>query len=276
MGTNVWSGRSWLCIPTANVLLVAALLFGCAGPGGEQLDAAVESDTAEHDSQRLAIARRLYGGLERTPAGFQTEPVPAGITGCITTVHVKSATTPAYELCSEDLAEVIAWSEDLAVRALVYPHLVEVRVEERFIEVVRVAQERPDDVVRHRVFRCGYVDRRDAQPAHATGPGGQLNARPLDAGLLQDFVEYVWQFTLLNNADHVVVASAVDRGPGYFTHHLQMARLHPATGAQSCDQIELFTWEHQMHDETGALSRRMLPNGIYLARRRPDQTVELC
>ena len=83
----------------------------------------------------LALAGRLYKGDERTPAGFDVEARPSSVVGTLSTRHLKNtdlATGPqgisaTYEVCTNDMAQAIDWSERQATWQGQYSDLVEVQ-----------------------------------------------------------------------------------------------------------------------------------------------------
>src|SRR6185295_2277126 len=115
----------------------------------------------------LALATRLYKGDERTPAGFDVEARPASVIGTLSTRHLKNtdfATGPqgmstTYEVCTNDMAQALDWSEKQSTWQGQYSDLVEVNSDARLFEVVRVPRADVNAMIRHRVFRCDYLDR---------------------------------------------------------------------------------------------------------------------
>src|SRR5262245_40326203 len=63
----------------------------------------------------LVLAARLYKGDERTPTGFDVESRPANVVGTLSTRHLKntdfSASNSTFEMCTNDMAQAIDWSE---------------------------------------------------------------------------------------------------------------------------------------------------------------------
>jgi hypothetical protein len=67
----------------------------------------------------LWLAGRLYKGDERTPSGFDVEQRPASVTGTVSTRHLRNtdfatgpqAVSPVFEVCTNDMAQAIEWSE---------------------------------------------------------------------------------------------------------------------------------------------------------------------
>ncbi len=163
----------------------------------------------------LALASRLYKGDERTPAGFDVEARPASVVGTLSTRHLKNtdfATGPqgistTYEVCTNDMAQAIDWSERQATWQGQYSDLVEVRSDTHMFEVVRVPRADVTAMIRHRVFRCDYLDRSNTDLRVDVGAAGNMNQRPLTADELEKLSEYLWQFTMFNNSDYVVESS---------------------------------------------------------------------
>ena len=163
----------------------------------------------------LSLADRLYKGDERTPAGFDVEARPASVTGTLSTRHLKNtdlatgpqAASATYEVCTNDMAQAIDWSERQATWQGQYSDLVEVRSDARMFEVVRVPRADVTAMLRHRVFRCDYLDRSSTDLRADVGAAGSMNQRPLNADELEKLAEYLWQFTMFNNSDYAVESS---------------------------------------------------------------------
>jgi hypothetical protein len=120
----------------------------------------------------------------------------------------------------------------------------------------------PDRYVRMRVFRCSYLDRAGVDVTAGAGFAGTLRAQPVDTTALRDLSEYLWRFTLYNNADHAVIASEPS-GAG-LAHALTLASLERAA---SCDRIVVREWKHTADATTGALELTMTAVREFRARR---------
>lgn len=251
----------------ATLLLLAAAMTACGGGGGtegtpstgaQSNSASAPASVANPD---LDLARRLYAGNERLPGGFYSEPRPANVTGTIATLHLKSGDlapgSAQFELCTDDDAEALEWSERVPAWQGQYTDVVETRVDARLFEIVRVPRADPSALLRHRVFRCGFVDRTATDLAAEAGPAGVLNARPVSLDALRQLVEYLWQFTPQNNADHVVISSTGTDDGARLLHTLRMARLVRAANAGGCDTIEVLDWVHSLDVQSGGLHRTL-------------------
>lgn len=121
-------------------------------------------------------------------------------------------------------------------------------------------------MLRHRVFRCSYLDRSSSDLALAQGPAGVMNSRPIAATDLRTLAEYLWHFTSYNNADTIVTASIGRGSAPTLSHAIRMAQLQPAASAAGCDTIQLLQCVHEANTDSGALARRVESLGSFRAR----------
>ena len=261
-------------------LLVAVIVYmnGCGGGGS-----APAAPNKTQQAADLATAQKVYAGTPRTPAGFYADPAPVGVTGTVATTHLKNSDlagapvgAAAFELCNDDMAQATAWSEGKSTFMGSYADLVDVTGNARYWELTRVPRADVSARLRHRVFKCSYVNRSGLDPATDNGPAGTLNLRPLDAASLKDLTEYLWYFTAFDNADHVVLDSAAGTAPsGSLAHVITMARLTRAAVIGDCDRIDVLRWTHSANTSTGSLSRQ-LDTLQTIRARRSNGLVELC
>jgi hypothetical protein len=268
---------------TAVLALPAALLLGaCAGGSGAPAAAPTTAPQTDQTVTDLAIAQQLYAGAVRVPADFLADPPPAGVTGEVATVHLKNtdiapgaSAAARYEVCTDDLATAVAWSELAASWHSSYTALVQTSSDARRFEIDRVPQSDPTAVLRHRVFRCSYLDRSTSDLAEPQGAAGVLNARPIAAAELRALAEYLWHFTSYNNADTIVTASVGSGTAPTLSHAIKMAQLQLAATAGACDTVEILQWVHDANTDSGVLARRVEPLRSFRARN--DQGfVSLC
>lgn len=268
----------------AAALHALLLLSACAGGAGtpSAAPAPAAAPLSAEQSDELSLAQQLYAGVVRVPAGFRVDPPPANVTGEVATLHLKNTdVTPSagagtrYEVCADDLATVIAWSELAATWRSSYTALVQTSSDAQYFEVDRVPQSDPTAMLRHRVFRCSYLDRSSSDLAVVAGPAGVLNARPIAAADLQALAEYLWHFTTYNNADTVVTGSVGSGSAPALSHAIRMAQLQSASIASDCDTIQLSQWVHDADTDSGVLTRHVDALGSFRARN--DQgVVSLC
>ena len=267
---------------TMKILVLASLasLTACGGGGGgggaASTTASANSQpalvtppapvvtTPSTESADLSLASRLYKGDERTPAGFDVETRPANVAGTISTRHLKNtdfATGPqaagaTFEVCTDDMAQAIDWSERQATWQGQYSDLVEVRGDEHVFEVVRVPRADVTAMLRHRVFRCDYLDRSNTDLRADVGAAGSMNQRPLNADELEKLSEYLWQFTMFNNSDYAVDSSVRSASGNTLTQTIRMGQLVRGVSG-GCDTVQLVDWTHTMNSVDGSLSRSL-------------------
>jgi hypothetical protein len=213
----------------------------------------------------MSLADRLYKGDARTPAGFDLESRPANVTGTLSTRHLKNtdfatgaqALSTTYEICTNDMAQAIDWSERQATWQGQYSDLVEVRSDTRLFEVVRVPRADATAMIRHRVFRCDYLDRAGSDLRSDSGAAGLMNQRPLNAAELESLAEYLWQFTMFNNSDYAVQSSVTTVNGNSIVQTIRLGQL--VRGTSGCDTIRLVDWTHTLNAVDGSLSRSLTP-----------------
>jgi hypothetical protein len=259
-------------------MLATMTLAACGGGGGESAQPAasapqdvnapapVSPAPPSTSAADLTLAARLYKGDERTPAGFTVETRPASVTGTLSTRHLKNtdfatgpqAASPTYEVCTNDMAQAISWSESLATWGGQYSDLVEVRSDAHLFEIVRVPRADVTAMLRHRVFKCDYLDRSSTDLRADAGAAGAMNQRPLTAAELEALTEYLWQFTLFNNADYAVESSSSSANGSQLVHTIRLGQLsRGANGA--CDTVQLSDWVHSMNTVDGSITRSLTP-----------------
>lgn len=268
-------------IQSARDVVIASLLLALSACGGGGSTAPSTSPalstTRPVEQSDLQIAQLLYSDSQRTPAAFYKETPPAYV-GYVSTAHVKntdlsaSATSPQYEVCTDDWSIALAWS-DQAAAAMATSTVVESNATSRYHEFSRVRTGNPPGYVRTRVYRCGYLDRSAVDLRNETGAAGTFNQRPLNAGELQQLVEYLWQFTTYNNYGNVVLKSSGTSSSGSLDHTLVIASI--GAGANGCDRIEVDGWTHTVDTQSGALNRSKQTLWEFGARRSAG-VVELC
>jgi hypothetical protein len=261
-------------------LLIAVVVLSTACGGGGSASAPAPSGNSQPatvtpapvvvntpppaNTADLDLAARLYKGDARTPSGFDVEDRPANVMGTIATRHLKNtdlaggpqAISPIYEVCTNDLAQAIDWSERQATWQGQYSDLVEVRSDARMFEIVRVPRADVSAMLRHRVFRCDYVDRSSTDLRTDAGAAGSMNQRPLTAVELEKLAEYLWQFTLFNNSDYAVESSSTSASGSILTQTIRMGQLvRGVSGA--CDTVQLMDWTHTMNSSDGSLTRAL-------------------
>ncbi|HET9863096.1 MAG TPA: hypothetical protein VFP37_06605 [Steroidobacteraceae bacterium] len=276
------SGTTGLLNAVALLALVL-LLSACGGGGGGGSSAPTSgqassssgnsapvtvtppaSAASDADSADLELAGRLYDGDARTPEGFDVESRPANVAGTISTRHLRNtdlatgpqAITPVFEVCTNDMAQAIDWSERQATWQGQYSDLVEVKSDDRMFEIVRVPRADVSAMLRHRVFRCDYLDRSGSDLRADDGSAGSMNQRPLTAAELDKLAEYLWQFTVFNNSEYAVESSSTTTNGNTIVQTIRMGQMIRGT-AGSCDTVKIIDWTHTMDATDGSLTRTL-------------------
>ena len=191
--------------------------------------------------------------------------VPPNVMGTLSTRHLKNtdlatgpqAISPVYEICTNDMAQAIDWSEKQATWQGQYSDMVEVHGDNRMFEIVRVPRADVTAMIRHRVFRCDYLDRAGSDLRADAGSAGSMNQRPLTADELKSLAEYLWQFTMFNNSDYAVVSST-QFGERRFDRARPSAWASwCAAAAGGCDTVQVSDWTHTMNATDGTLTRAL-------------------
>jgi hypothetical protein len=261
------------------MLLTTVALVACGGGGGGASTSAsttapqnvvtppstnAPAPAPDSHAADLNLASRLYKGDERTPAGFDLEGRPASVSGTLSTRHLRNtdfatgpqAAGPVFEVCTNDMAQALAWSESLATWHGQYSDLAEVRADDQKFEVIRVPRADVTAMLRHRVFKCDYLDRAGTDLRNDAGSAGSMNQRPLTAGELEALSEYLWQFTIFNNADYAVDSSSRSTSGGLLMHTIRMGQLVRGVNG-ACDTVQLVDWTHTMDPVDGRLARAL-------------------
>jgi hypothetical protein len=226
----------------------------------------VNNPPAPVDNADVSLAARLYKGDERTPAGFDLEARPSSVLGTLSTRHLKNtdlatgsqAISRTYEMCTNDMAQAIDWSERQANWQGQYSDIAEVNSDSHMFEVVRVPRADVTAMIRHRVFRCDYLDRSTTDLRSDVGAAGSMNQRPLNAAELKKLSEYLWQFTIFNNSDYVVESSTSSASGDTITQTIRLGQIERGS-AGACDTVKVSDWVHSMDALNGTLTRTLTP-----------------
>jgi hypothetical protein len=260
------------------LVAITLLITACGGGGGSGGVASSSSGNSQPasvstppapsapttSSADLDLAARLYKGDARTPADFDVESRPSNVAGTLSTRHLKNtdvatgpqAIAPIYEMCTNDMAQAIDWSERQASYQGQYSDIAEVHGDTRMFEIVRVPRAEVSAMIRHRVFRCDYLDRTNSDLRADAGSAGSMNQRPLNAVELEKLAEYLWQFTLFNNSDYAVESSSTTVNGSSIVQTIRMGQLVRGS-AGACDTVQLMDWTHTMNSSNGSLTRTL-------------------
>jgi hypothetical protein len=123
-------------------------------------------------------------------------------------------------------------------------------------EIVRVPRADVSAMLRHRVFKCVYLDRSNTDLRADSGAAGAMNQRPLTAPELEALSEYLWQFTMFNNSDYAVESSLRSASGNQLVHTIRLGQMIRGSNG-ACDTVQVSDWTHTMNTTDGALSRSL-------------------
>lgn len=246
-------------------------LISACGSNTEPQETAIQSPPP--DNTNLTIAKRVYDD-DRTPDGFYQDPQLDG-SAFFSVVHIRAnqvaMSSLGFELCSDDFAQALQWSETYNTDQNQTGPLVETQEGELFFQFARSL----DTVTRlERIFKCGYLDRTGVDTSNSTF-AGTLNQSPIQLDHLKLVAEYLWTFSPYNNVGSIVIDSVTQQDGTSLTHTLRLARRLPAAGAQGCDYIELIEWGHTLDLNSSVLDSTEIQTGGFSARR-DNASIELC
>ena len=237
------------------------MLLSCGGGGGVADPAVAEvAETAQPApaADDLAIARLAYSAEQRTPPDFYRE-VERYSDRSVFRFHVnnedvaerRDGLEPAYELCTDEFSEALRWSEEASEYRQLPSTMSDSAATDWYYQFDRTMDVDPPAMVVSRVFRCAALDRTGRA---IEGYAGRLNQAQPTAADLRFVSEYLWQFSVYNNALHAVVASEGSMRDGDPVHVLSRVEVVTGGGARSgCDRVELWDWEYRLDTPAGDL-----------------------
>lgn len=206
------------------------------------------------------IIAAVYAPGYTVPEGFFVDE-RANTAGSYSIYHVRDA-SGTYELCTDDYDQALEWEAADNQSRSVGGAYVGSYENEKYFEFVRELSypdavgyvQSPTSPGFARVFKCSMVERDGADASALDGYAGILNARPLTAGTLGDFAEYLWQFTFVSVSRTKVLDSYGWESQEAFEHTLLLATV-VNQGDGRCDRIEIAEWIYSSEEASGSLSR---------------------
>lgn len=245
-------------------LLTMTVIASCGGGGngGAASVATTGNSSAGTDAGAsntdLGIAKTTYSPDERAPADFYRETENYSDRS-VFRFHVRSGdiagiyenVPTAFELCSDDFAEALSWSQESAQSRQLESNLTSNTSTPWFFEFERALAADDTAMVVNRVFKCASIDRAGLDDG---GYAGQVRKNPFTADDLKFVAEYLWTFSIYNNALHAVISSEASIVNNDLTHTLTRAEVKIGAGAEAgCDRIELWQWQHSAAAADGSL-----------------------
>ncbi|MEO1575401.1 MAG: hypothetical protein AAFU65_10630 [Pseudomonadota bacterium] len=189
------------------------------------------------------------------PQDFYEDP-SRGLSVSFSLAHLRAddiGTTGVHDLCSDDMSTAAAWSDAVSPD---WP-VVTLLETDTYVEITRQRSDLPDWWALHRVYRCTYLERTDADPSANTGFAGRLGPERRSAGTLKFIAEYLWQFSEFSNPGSAVLSSAPSTRTDGWRHTLSLVHRVPDAGTvDGCDRIEQLDWHYDLAAD-GTLSRTL-------------------
>ena len=221
-------------------LVLAACGSGSTGPASTPDTEASQKRVPPHQD----LIQKAYDPAYSVPEGFFVDE-RADTPRSFTVYHVKDESI-SYELCTDDYLEAMQWEQVDNGRRAVNGAFVGSRENELYYEFIRELTYSNDVSNAQglsspgfaRVFKCSHVNRNGVDRNLRSGFGGQLNSRPLSAGTVRDFTEYMWQFTFFAASSRKVLESITVENDDSFEHTLRLALVYQQ-GSGRCDRVDV-------------------------------------
>ena len=228
------------------------------------------------NKSNLQIAQRIYSD-QRRPLGFFQEPQrDPGISYVIQ--HIKSnqisISQADFELCTDDFAVALDWSERFNLEQGVLGTLTDTSDTHMYFEFSRTLPGNSNRSRLERIFHCSYLDRSGVDLGVADY-AGSLNTQPITKEQVRTVAEYLWTFSLYNNLGSIVVDSRGREQTDFIEHDLSIARKLDGAGTDGCDFIELIQWQYQATTPAGTLSSEEQGIGGFSATKE-NGSIRLC
>lgn len=239
--------RPFWCV----TLLSALALAGCGGSGGAPTQETVAADVSDDD---LQLAKLAYSPEQRVPEQFYQE-VRLYPDRSEFRFHVKASDVGLdnggndFDLCSNDFAEALQWSAQSAISRQFDTSLSGTAETDWYFQFERTINDDEPGMLINRVFKCASFDRTGS---NVIGFAGRIAKDNVDAADLRFVSEYLWQFSVYNNALNAVSSSATEAtGLGHVIE--RVAVLVGGGSRAGCDRIEVWHWRHELDPGNGDL-----------------------
>lgn len=249
---------------TQSLIPVLAMAAACGGSGSTDTN---PSQPISSVSQAYvlpsdeAILAKAYDNGYSVPDGFYVDE-RAETTRSYTVHHVLDESS-SFEICSDDLVEAQALEDADNRSRAVNGYYVTSHETERYFEFVRELAYTQDvgnvtDITSPgyaRIFKCGYTNRDGVDRSLLNGYSGRINTAQLDAAILREFTEYLWQFRFFNASRKKVIDSYGTSGPSTRQHVLLLAFV-VNQGGGTCDRVDVVEWRFSADQASGEVSRQ--------------------
>jgi hypothetical protein len=250
-------------LSTLSLLPLLAIAAACGGSGsGDSVSSTAPPTTGFTGGPAVlsnqTILSKVYDNEYFVPDHFFVDERVASTTRSYTVHHVLDV-SKSYEVCTDNMSAALALEAADNDSRSVSGYFVNSYENERYYEIVRelsfdagvgnVAD--PTSPGYARVFKCRHTNRDGVDRALLDGYSGALASNGLDAIILGEFTEYLWQFRFFNVSRRIVLDSYSEAA---MTHTLLLAfRINQGSG--NCDRIDLVEWRFQADPQTGSVSK---------------------
>lgn len=249
--------------PLFYVLFLPALA-SCGDEQADAPDAETSSSVIRVLPSNQDVLQRIYDPAYQVPEGFFVDQ-RADTPQSYSVHHVKDASV-SYEVCTDNPLLAQEWEEADNASRSVSGYFVGSVETENYFEFIRELTysggvgnvPRATSPGFARVFKCGAVNRDGVDRNLRDGFAGTLNVRPLTAGALKDFTEYLWQFTFFASKERKVLQSFSRETADAFEHTLVLGIAH-SQGFERCDRIEVIDWVWTVNKSSGEISKSYNP-----------------
>ncbi len=240
-----------------------AIAAACGGSGSGSPGEPPANDRSAPPASSMSnaeIAELVYDPGYHVPAGFYRDA--RADTQRSYTVHHVLDDSGSFELCTNDYQTAVNWeAADNAARA-VQGVFVSALETDRYFEFVRELEytqdvgniDDPTSPGFARIFKCSNTNRDGVDRSVLDGFAGRINTRPVDAGAVRSFTEYLWQFRFFATGRRVVLESRAASSADAAEHVLRIA-FRNSHGGGDCDRIEVADWRFSADHSSGDVQK---------------------
>lgn len=249
-------------IKTKALLPILAIATACGGSvsSTDPQAATTNAPVAKALPTNQQIVAMVYDSEYSVPVDFFVDE-RASMTRSYTVHHVLDQSS-SFERCTDDLVVAQAWEQADNESRAVNGYYVTSYENDRYFEFARELSFTEDvsnigDITSPgfaRVFKCGHTNRDGVDRQLLSGYAGRLNPDTLDAQVLRDFTEYLWQFRFFNVSARKIIESNAQSLGATLQHTLLLA-LVTNQGADRCDLVEVVEWRFSADPADGEVQR---------------------
>jgi len=261
------------------VLGTIILLLSSCGGGATGSSVATPAATTPF----AGVVAAMNTPTERTPAGFYSPS--QGSTERRDYMHVRSDQVMAgvavsYEVSSSDPNQAYLWSADVASRSSQNMKLVASDETEWFYEYSwspENPQPHQSEVLSVRVLKSSAIDRSVYDRNNPSSLLAVIQHRPITGADARFVAEYLWTFSMSNNAGHIVLDSddtiATTTG---VRHTVTEAVFDPAMNYNTCSPVQIINSHYDVNSVNGGVELSQSLSGQFQVRLNPESGYTIC